>query len=601
MVGPRVRFDPKTADLGAYYLPHAERVIVFVDVVESVRLIQSDQDLFLRRWLEVVAFVRNDLLPSTSGRLVKSLGDGMLLEFTELKDAVSVAFQMRNLTEQKNARFAASQQMHLRLSISLGEVIQDEDDIYGHDVNVGARLMSLAGAGEIVISSAVRSCLTADIDADIEDLGDCYLRHLSEPIRAFLIRPPGGKPVWAMGMPSERMKPTIAILPFESRSNERHLQYVGEALADEVIQAVSRGILLDVISRLSSRSIGGRGLSSQEISSALGADYILSGSLAEVPDLLVLDLELCDAHKGSIIWTDRHCIAPAETPLSREAWLNELAAKIMAQIVAEQLRSVGSRPLASLQAHTVLTAAVNLMHRLKRRDFDRARELLDVLLDRAPHEPLILARTAEWHLMRLQQGWVDDQKRESFLASDSASRALDRDPNCSIALMVDGAVQAHFFKRVDLAEARYDEAIDANNSNGMAWLRRGALCAFTDRGDRAKEETSQALKLSPLDPSRFLYEAIAASACLVAGDDVQALALAKQSFKRNRLHTSTLRVMAVAQWRLGETEAARESARELLRLEPDFTIERYLNRIPSADYEIGKEMAAVLAKAGVPA
>ena len=184
--------------------------------------------------------------------------------------------------------------------------------------------------------------------------------------------------------------------------------------------------------------------------------------------------------------------------------------------------------------------------------------------------------------------------------SKSTKRALDNDPKCSLALAVDGAVHTNLLKRLDVAKERYELALAANPNDALAWALKGTLHAFMDEGTSAVQCTGLALKLSPLEPRRYYYNSLAASAHLTAGQNENALALAQRSLRENRSHTSTLRVMAVAQWRLGLHEEARRTVQQLLELEPDLTISRYLKRTPSAPYQIGKEIASALKDAGVP-
>jgi tetratricopeptide (TPR) repeat protein len=180
-------------------------------------------------------------------------------------------------------------------------------------------------------------------------------------------------------------------------------------------------------------------------------------------------------------------------------------------------------------------------------------------------------------------------------------RALDNDPECSLALAIDGFVHTHLLKRLDIAHERYNLAVEANPNNSLAWLLKGTLHAFTDEGDKAVECTEFGSMLTPLDCHRYFYDSLNASAHLTAGHYERALELSQRSLRANRSHTSTLRVMIVAQWQLGHRTEARRMTRELLRLEPDLTVSKYLGRTPSASYKIGKKVANVLQKAGVPA
>lgn len=165
---------------------------------------------------------------------------------------------------------------------------------------------------------------------------------------------------------------------------------------------------------------------------------------------------------------------------------------------------------------------------------------------------------------------------------------------------MDGFVHTNLLKRLDVAAERYDAALQANPSDSLAWLLKGTLHAFRDEGDVAVRDTEHALRLSPLDPQRYFYDSLAASARLTARDYVGALDLARRSLRANRFHSSTLRVLAVSAWQLGRTAEATQAVRDLLRIEPHFTISRYLDRTPAAAFPIGREIADVLRNAGVP-
>ena len=171
------------------------RTVLVVDLVESVRLIDQDEEGAVARWRGVVDRVKNDVLPAHGGRLVKSLGDGMLLEFPRVQPAVNAAFAIQQTCNRANVGVAPQRQMLLRMGVQVSELIADEHDVYGRGVNLAARLTTLAGPGEIVVSASVRDQLTPMLDADVEDLGECYVKHLAQPVRAYRLGPPGPRPV----------------------------------------------------------------------------------------------------------------------------------------------------------------------------------------------------------------------------------------------------------------------------------------------------------------------------------------------------------------------------------------------------------------------
>jgi tetratricopeptide (TPR) repeat protein len=202
--------------------------------------------------------------------------------------------------------------------------------------------------------------------------------------------------------------------------------------------------------------------------------------------------------------------------------------------------------------------------------------------------------------MRVQQGWSSDERQDAYLALECTKRALDADPECSLALAINGFVHTNLLKQFDVAQRSYENALTANPSNALAWLLKGTMHAFMSQGEQAVEHTERALKLSPLDPHRYFYDSLSATAYVAARQYDRAVDLAQRSLRANRKHTSTLRVLTVAQWQLGRCEEARRTAEDLLKLEPGLTVSGWLSRSPAAPYPIGQEAAEALRQAGVP-
>jgi adenylate cyclase len=591
-------------DIETPHPPHpvawANRAVLLADIVESVRLIEQDEVRVISRWLALVEHVKKEILPKHGGRLVKSLGDGMLMDFADVRSAVSAAFAIQRASARSNEGVAPEQQILLRMGMEISDVIVEPDDLHGRGVNLAARLMNLAGPGEIVISAHARDQLTADLDADVEDLGDCYLRHVSQPVRAYRIGPPGPRPVIKPSRSMDEMKPTIAVVPFAPHNVPAERDVIGEVLAEEVIRTLSRSPDMSVISRLSTTVFRGRDASVAEIGGVLSADYVLSGRYTADGRNLALNAELADAKTGRILWTERLNGSIADLLTGEQELVSRLVSEIGAAVIRRELQRSRAEPLPTLRAYTLLMGAIALMHRLSLRDFNEARTLLQALIDRGVRQPAPLAWLAKWHVLRVQQGWSEDERQDAYLASEATKHALDMDAECSLALAVDGLVHTHLSRKLDVAMDRYDQAILADPNNPLAWLLKGTLQAFMSQGEEAVDNTQRAIKLTPLDPHRYYYDSLAATACLSAGRWDQALSLAQRSLRANRKHTSTLRAVAVAQWQLGQHDSARQTAHQLMQLEPTLTVSRWLERAPSAPYRLGQEVAEVFRKLGVP-
>ncbi|MBL6615604.1 MAG: tetratricopeptide repeat protein [Reyranella sp.] len=578
----------------------AKRAVLLVDIVGSVRLIEQDEVGTITHWLAFVDHVKRTILARHHGRFIKSLGDGMLLDFDDVRSAVSAALAIQQERVRANAGRVSDRHIMLRAGVEVSDVIVGDDDILGHGVNLANRLMNLAGPGEIVVSQHVRDGITADLDADIEDLGDCYVRGLAEPIRAYRVGPPGPRSIVAPAASWDELAPSIAVVPFTSRNVAADQGVVGEILAEEIIRRLSQSSDLKLVSRLSTTAFSGRNARLQDIGAHLGADYVLSGAYRTADKRLTLDVELAETKAGRVLWIGNLEDSLCDIVSGEQALVGQLIASVGAAVTAREVQRSRSQPLPTLKAYTLLMGAVSLMHRLSLPDFEEAHRLLQALVDRGMRHPLPIAWLGNWHVLRVQQGWSDDPQRDTYLASECTKRALDLDPDNSQALAINGFVHVNLLKQFDVAEESYEHALAANPSNAYAWLLKGTLHAFKSEGAQAVEHTERALALSPLDPHRYFYDSLAATAAVAAGNYQRAVDLAQRSLRANRKHTSTLRSMTVAQWQLGQVDAARKSAQQLLKLQPTMTVSGWLKSSPAAGYQIGRTAAEVLRKAGIP-
>jgi class 3 adenylate cyclase len=589
------------AGVGAGAGARVVRTVLVVDLVESVRLIEQDEEGTIARWRAFVEHVVEQIVPPREGRLVKSLGDGLMLEFPQVLSAVRAAFDVQRAAQDVNAELPPEKKLWLRIGAHVSLVIADERDIYGHGVNLAARLATLAGPGEVVISADVRDLLTPQLDADVEDLGECFLKHVQKPVRAYRIGPPGARPaIEPIVGGGHDLRPTIAVIPFSVRSFDPQEDLIGEVLADEIIGALSRTAHMHVISRLSTTAFRGREASLQEVCSVLHAGYVLTGSYRVSGKRLVVLAQLTEARQGRVLWSGDLKGNVAGILNGDDALIERIVTEVAATMMTQELMRAQAQPLATLESYALLLGGIALMHRLSRSDFDRARDMLQALIERVPRQALPSAWLANWHVLRVQQGWSDDPATETRLALAATQRALDLDPACALALAIDGFVHTNLLKKFDVALSRYEAALKANPNESIAWLLKGTLHAFRGEGKVAVRDTQRALKLTPLDPLRYFYDSLAATAALAAEQYERALELANRSLRANRTHASTLRARLVAQWQLGRREEARETQQELLRVDPLFTVERFVQRSPSSGFEIGRVWANVFREAGVP-
>lgn len=577
----------------------SDRTIVFVDVVESVRLTEHDERNAVRSIRQLLCRCMEEVVPTHHGRVIERVGDGLLLDFPDPAAAAGCSFLLHQAAVEQNVGIPASEQLFLRIGIHRADVLTDAASLYGHGVNLASRLTALAPAGETYVSAQAAGQLAGGLDGDLTDLGERFVKHVAAPLRVYRLGPPQrGSDV---GQPRlVDLRPTVAVLPFHSYDSATHALGVGDIIADQVIGSLSRSNEINVISRLSTSGFRRREIGVVEIGAKLRATYVVSGRYWNSSSGIVTNVELAEALTGKVMWSTT--LAGEESSLTTpdSNFVIELVSGITKSIFASEVRLVRSVALPNLESHTLLLAAISLLYRLSRDDFERSRAALEILHERAPRHPDPLAWLARWHLFRVVQSWSDDRERDGQMALAYANRALDLDPESSLSLTMAGNVHTNFLKDLDGAERLYKQALQINPNESLAWLQRGNALSFRGEGDAALASIEKAVSLSPLDPSRHFYQSILASAALTAGDWARAVEAAHVSLRLNRDHVSTHRVLAIAQVMLGRVDEASQTVRRILQLEPQLTVASFVARSPGARSGLAKTFGKALQAAGLP-
>jgi class 3 adenylate cyclase/TolB-like protein len=613
---------PSARDAGAM-LVRQETVVLLVDLVESVRLMHEQEALTVRRWADFVRKATSEVLERHHGLLVKSLGDGLLARFESVPDAVNAAADMHRTIAEQNAGIPESQHFHLRAGINAAIAWSDGLDIYGTGVNLAARLATLAGPGETIASASAheqlaaalaslampgetvgsataRDELTHGVDASCEDLGDCILKHFDKPVRAYRVGPASPRPsITGRRDYGTAMQPSVAIIPFSTRSGAGLLD-VGNLIADAVIWRLSKSTNLRVISRLSTAVFRGRSLDVEEVSGHLGAAYVLSGAYVADAGKIMVTAELSSARDNQVIWSER-LNGEIDDLLRPESELADRIAQAVHYAVFDaEVEHILTQPLPTLESYSLLLGSIKLMHRSSKGEFLQTRKILDELIDRHARIAAPRAWLGNWYILRVTRGWSEDRTSEAAEALNATHAALDRDPSDALALATEGFVYCHLLKDLDTARKRCTDAVNANPSHALGWLYLGTVDAFKGDGNAAMEATKRAMELSPLDPQRYYFESLAATAALSAHRYEEAERLARSSLALNRTHPSTWRALTIALVCQGRMDEAREALEKMRQLEPGLTLERHLARAPNAPFEIGQHWARCLALAGLP-
>jgi len=580
--------------------------VLVLDMVGSVRLIRQHEADVIERWVRFTDEVRREVAPARGGRVVKSLGDGLLMVFDLATAAAAAALDLQRRIADYNTERRADAHILLCIGLHCGDVRVHPDDVFGDVVNLAARLSTLASPGGVVVSADVHDQLVAGIDGDLVHMGGCYLKHVDEPVQAYTLSASGRAQAAALthapAFPAagDDLRPAIAVVPFDCTIGLDPGSVFGEALADEVITLMAGSDSLQVISRLSTRGMRGRQLGAEQVAQYLGAAFVMSGHYRVSGDSVRLHVELSDTRRSRVVWAKVFdtSMAAAFDPGSPLA--ERIVAEASRTLMVQALDLAETQPLPTLESYNLLFAAVSLMHRASRTQFERAREMLEYLADRHGRRAVAHAWLAKWHVLRVVQGWAPDRDIEGAMALDRVRRALDASATNALALTMGGLVHAYLRKDLDTAGDLYEQALGANPNEPMAWLFSATRLAWRGEGAAAVEAAGYALRLSPLDPLRYFFDSLAATATLATDDSARAVELARRSIRANRTHASTWRTLIFALVKSGQVDEARAAARELRVIEPTLTVSRFRERFPGSGGPMELPWAQALALAGVP-
>lgn len=574
--------------------------VVVVDVVESVVVMQKDFREFIARWQQLVGRIRSEVLQEPGDQLVKSLGDGLLLTFPGIRRAIVATMAIQRLIPDINQGVPPDRRIALRLAIHDADIVRDDLDIYGPGVNLAARLATLARPNEIVISDIARDAIDDPFVARFEDLGPCFLKHIEQPVRAFVVRPADAAAVLVAPLPTAAaVKSTLAVLDFAIQGSAPEHGTWGVLLADELARMVSRQTICGVMSRLSTRAVAASDGDLDRLAQRLSASYLVTG--AGTGDDLCVDLRYGVWVRGTG-WVHESGFRVTRGDLGDpdSTVLNQWVADVSRLVAGIEIRRAQGLELNALADYTLLVSGVSLMHKTSAELVERAGEALTALTERHPRVAEPRAWLAKSHVLRVANGVAGDPALESQRAHAHIRRALDAEPRHALATCVDGLVHLFLDRDIEAARACYEKAIDINRNESLAWLFLSSVHAHAGDGAKAVECVSEARRLSPVDPLAHYFDGFTAWSMLAAQRYDEACQFARRAMALNRSHRPTYFTLTMAQQLCGDTVAARRTAEAALALVPNFSVRNYLKGFPGGANAHAEKLASALRQAGLP-
>jgi len=548
--------------------------ILAADVAGYSRLIGDDEEGTLNRLRSIRAEVTDPKIREHRGRIVKTTGDGLLVEFTSVVDALRCASEIQSVVAEGNANAAAEKCIEFRIGINVGDIVVEDGDIFGDGVNVAARLEGLADPGGICVSARVQEDAGGKLDVSFEDLGEQNLKNIARPIRVYRVRhdvvksQSSGKPVDAVPVLPLPDKPSIAVLPFANMSGDPEQEYFADGMVEEIITALSRIRWLFVIARNSSFVYKGKAIDVKQVGRELGVRYVLEGSVRKSGGRVRITTQLIDAQSGTHLWADRFDGSFEDVFDLQDKVAFSAAGVIESTLQAAEIRRAADRPTTDLTAYDLYLRARPDCRSWDRERIRSALGLLERALERDPKFGPALSLAAVCHHHFTTIGGVDDPAMHRRAALGYAQRALQAAPSDPGTIAEVAYMHGYFGEDIEPAIKLIDRALALNPSFYGGWGISGWLRLWAGHLDVAVEHLQTAIRLSPLHPNPTQVYGIAV-AHFMEGRFSDAIAMLVTAMDELPGHAGIYRYLASCYAHAGRLDNAREIIRRLRTITPN--------------------------------
>jgi adenylate cyclase len=550
--------------------------ILAADVAGYSRLMGTDEEGTLAALKAIRRELSDPKVKEHRGRIVKTTGDGLLIEFASVVDAVRCAVEVQREMAERNADVPSARRIELRMGINLGDIIKDGRDIYGDGVNIAARLEALAEPGGICVSRVVRDQVRDKLAFSFEDMGEQQVKNIARPVRVHrvLLDEISSPSEQATGTPSQSPlplpdKPSIAVLPFQNMSGDAEQEYFADGMVEEIITALSRIRWLFVIARNSSFTYKGQAVDVKQVGRELGVRYVLEGSVRKAGGRVRITAQLIDAQSGAHLWADRFDGSLEDVFELQDKIALNVAGVIEPALQAAEIRRSAARPTNDLTAYDLYLRAIGPI-RSGERGKERYLQGLDLLREAIKRDPRYgpaLACAAFHHSVLHVTGWTSEPDANRLEGLDLARRALTGAGNDPVVLSQVARVLGYFGEDHPAAIALIDRALELNPSFALGWQWSGWLRMWAGYPDIGIEHFETSMRLNPLDGRADPYLGIGMGHFFARRfeDAVASLLL---SLQEGPSWVPTYRFLASCYAHLGRLDEAHETVRRLRAITP---------------------------------
>jgi class 3 adenylate cyclase/Tfp pilus assembly protein PilF len=569
---------------------------VFIDVVGYSRLMGSDEAGTHQRWMSMRNDVIEPRVASNGGEVIKSTGDGLLLEFKNPVDAIGFALGTQYHLAASSSNRPDS--IQLRMSANVGDIIVEQGDIYGDGVNIAARLQEFAGPGGVVISGAIHDQVKEKLRYQAAELGFLTLKNIERRIRAFKIAHHELKaPTISV---AHALKPSVAVLPLRMLGLEAADAYLAQGIVHDIVASLAGISELFVVSSTSTLGFTDSAIDPAAICSRLGVRYLVTGTLTRQRELLRMRVELIDADTRSILWTHQYESSIAQLFDVQETIATSIAYALLPHIHISELKHSERKVPQSMNAYDLVLQGMYRLYRLGPADMLAARTLFERALEYDPQYAAAYALMAKWYILHIGEGHSTDFRTDSREALRLASRALEFEPSDPMALAIFGHINSFLFAAYDRAIDAFDRAIGGTPSSAIAWSLSASTYCYLGDGPRAVARASFGMSLSPLDPYAYFYQSALTNAHYTNGTFDEAVHWGTKVMAAAPQFVANLRLLAASLVAAGSIEQAREVGAALLHVDPAFSVEKFCSWYPIKQPDRRALFGHRLIEAGLP-
>lgn len=617
--------------------------ILSADVKDYSLLMGEDEEATVRT-ITSHRKVITSVIQRYRGRVVDSPGDNILAEFASVVDAVQGAVEIQKVIRAKNARLPDERKMDFRIGINLGDVIHEDDKIYGDGVNIAARVEGLADPGGICISGSAYDQIDTKLDLGYEYIGEHTVKNISKPVRVYKVSPDpdslqkvaekralplkrpravfaalillaliaGGVGIWrTYWMPAfpstdaasvEKMEyplpdqPSIAVLPFDNLSGNPDQEYFSDGLTEDIIAALSSVPKLFVIARNSTFTYKGKPVRIQEVAEELGVRYVLEGSVRKSGVRVRITAQLIDALNGRHLWAERYDRNLSDIFAVQDEITKKIITAMQVKLTEGEEVKAAAKGTNNLEAYLKYLQANELVYSHTPEALDSANKLAEEALALDPRYASAYCVLAKTHVEAVFLGTSESSEKSLQKAKQLVQKAISLDDNLAEAHALLGYIYSLTWEH-DKALVHGEKAVTLNPNSAESHMRYGQILTFAGRYKEAIRQLESAIRLNPLPPNIYLYS-LGISYCWTGQFD-KAITWCEKAVHEEPNSLFARLFMAMAYSLAGQQEKAQTEAQEVLRINPNFSLAKFAEKLNYSNQEDKIRLLVALREAGL--